>query len=561
MFCTCRAEKETYRLIHVRKNEEMWYAVYTEHRAKFPDCNGMLQWDTQREIQHGLCWEEACVCTLCPYSSERFRLYQEIDTGKRGKKAAAPNVGIHVGLSQTSMGYEGVRKVLLSSNTPAPSTSGLKKAAHKVCETIVQENKDDMSTRRQQLKTVNKLRGMPDNSIPVEGDAAYNNPIYSGVANTPFQSATQVTYIVAEGATKKRQIIALAAKNKLCATGAKSGLKCPGKDHACTANIKATDTIGNEKAWAAEALEDILQDGLEVSNITTDPDSGAYKASEDLYKEGKTQKQPEHCLDTRHLSANMRKKVQNLSFSKYMFRARLAADRKKMHSRFAHDIVKRCEVEFKLAHDFHAGDVSKLKKSLSKVRETILQCYQGNHTNCQKQSFACSGGRYKNWVVCSSYLPQPFQIMCTAQDICKIKNSIDYRLGDSMLEKTKFNTNTQKVEATNRSLRRSLPRSVTYTKAFSGRAHSAIHSCNNGPGESIIKLCDRTGAKITSGSKVSRSLLSLQRHTNQQSQYHKSSKAKFLRNKKRRQNYDLYDSQNMLIDQDNYKKGQLCSTI
>ena len=53
-----------------------------------------------------------------------------------------------------------------------------------------------MRLRRKQLKTVNKLRGFEEYSIPVE---AYTNPIYSGIGNTPFQAATQSTYIIAEG--------------------------------------------------------------------------------------------------------------------------------------------------------------------------------------------------------------------------------------------------------------------------------------------------------------------------------------------------------------------------
>ena len=103
-----------------------------------------------------------------------------------------------------------------------------------------------MRLRRKQLKTVNKLRGFEEYSIPVEGDGAYNNPIYSGIGNTPFQAATQSTYIIAEGTTHKRQIISLTAKNKLCLKGARHGLKCPSDDHDCSANINMMDTIGNE---------------------------------------------------------------------------------------------------------------------------------------------------------------------------------------------------------------------------------------------------------------------------------------------------------------------------
>ena len=71
----------------------------------------------------------------------------------------------------------------------------------------------------------------------------------------------------------------------------------------------------------------------------------------------------------------------------------------------------------------------------------------------------------------------------------------------------------QKCEATNRCLRRSLPKNTTFGRNFSGRALSAIHSINNGPGESLRNLCHSAGCPIPPSSKVALAIHKEQRHT------------------------------------------------
>ena len=74
-----------------------------------------------------------------------------------------------------------------------------------------------------------------------------------------------------------------------------------------------------------------------------------------------------------------------------------------------------------------------------------------------------------------------------------LRDCIDYRLGASIVEKTKLNSNSQKVESVNNVIRHALPKNVTFARNFSGRAHCAVFKCNNGPGEAILKLCEANG--------------------------------------------------------------------
>lgn len=537
----------------------MWNNVFKEHCDVNPHCSGQLKWDAGSERQRGLCWIEQATCTACSYRSKPYKLYSEINTNKPGMKAASPNVGIHAAMAQTPVGYTSLRKILLASNTPAPSHTGLFKSARKASKTIVKENQEDMKTRRQNLIELNKIRGEKDlGLISVEGDAAYNNPIYSGVGKTPFQAATQATYIMAESTTKNRDIIAMCTRNKLCMTCARNGPNSQESGHECSANIPMSATIGNEQSMAEDCLHEIVQDGLQLSSVTTDPDSGAAKATENLYNERILTSKPEHFLDTRHLSDNQRKSINKLSFSKQMFQGTTKNIREKNQKIFSNDLVKRCEAEFSASQSKHAGNILMLKRSLSHAKFAIIKCYQRDHTECRRYSLVCTGGKVRNWLNNSLYLPTGFKINPTEEDISLLHQCIDYRLAPKTLTKTRLGTNTQKVEATNRSLRRSLPKNVTYTTNFTGRAHAAIHSVNNGPGVSIHKLTKSLGAPISTGTKVSKALLGLQKSKLQQAAYHKSKKAKLARCKKIKYLYDLHEQTKSKQD---YKKSKLCPKI
>ena len=60
-----------------------------------------------------------------------------------------------------------------------------------------------------------------------------------------------------------------------------------------------------------ECLKQLKEDQLELRNITTGPDTAAYKAAENFYQQGNSQTEPENLIDIRHLSENVKKKVKN----------------------------------------------------------------------------------------------------------------------------------------------------------------------------------------------------------------------------------------------------------
>ena len=63
-------------------------------------------------------------------------------------------------------------------------------------------------------------------------------------------------------------------------------------------------TIGDRFTWAREGMADELRrkDGLQISEVTTDPDSSAGRTADSLYKNSLLQKETVHFIDTQNLS-------------------------------------------------------------------------------------------------------------------------------------------------------------------------------------------------------------------------------------------------------------------
>ena len=68
--------------------------VFHQHQQTSPSCSGRLDFDYASEQQRMLCWREKVICDRCQYESQMYNLYEEIKTGKPGRKPATANVGL-----------------------------------------------------------------------------------------------------------------------------------------------------------------------------------------------------------------------------------------------------------------------------------------------------------------------------------------------------------------------------------------------------------------------------------------------------------------------------------
>ncbi|XP_062577982.1 uncharacterized protein LOC134239870, partial [Saccostrea cucullata] len=414
--------------------------------------------DLATEERRGLGSRLGLCCTTCGYASRRYNLYEEVESKTRGRKAATVNYGLQVGLSQTPIGNDGMRKILLSTNTPPPSRKSLQKTSNKIMPLIETLNEADMSNRCRQLVDVNTLRGSDSpHAIPVQCDGMYNNPLYSGVGETPFQPATQTVYSFAENVTSKHQIVKMVTKNKICSKhghlleeGTANHQCSPG---VCGANLPMQHTIGDEFTWAREGMAELLcKDGLEVREVTTDPDSSAGRAADSLYRDGLLQNKPVHYIDTRHLSENIRKSIKKDQKLLEVMPKRTKAEKTKLLHNFALDAVDRCTAEINQAQAAYAGDADKMKNKISYAKHAIVKCYMGDHALCRKHSLVCKGRVSNNWVRKSSYLGHDFTIPSSVENEARLHACISKRLCPAVLDRTIKNSNSQKAESFNREL-------------------------------------------------------------------------------------------------------------
>lgn len=566
---TTESTSSTYKVMLPHKVEKLWQISTQEHLENYPDCRGHLKFDESGERKVGLCWQERLKCSDCDYVSSREKLYEELDSGKRGRKAAVPNVAVQVGLTHTGIGNTGLRSLLNAAHIAAPALSTLQSTSNDVSDKLIATNKEDMKRRRQNIKEINKIKGLPaDAGIRVEGDARYNNPLYTAAGNTPFQPATQVTYTICENVTPKKQILSVATHNKLCQTGArhagKSGTDrhCPNPHPGyCSATIAQEQSIGDEYQWATECVKDLLNDGITVKYYTSDCDSRASAAAADLYlQEGvSTESPPIHLKDPQHLARGQRRKVITTKFSARMFPGRTAVDRSKMKTRFADDLSDRCSAEHKAIHAHFEGDIVKVKRAISYTGDAIIECYKGHHQLCKKHSFVCDGSLTGKWN--ATFLPENCDITPTRKDESLLRECIDYRIGQKTVTDTMFLTNTQKSEGVNRAFSLRNPKNTTYSRNFSGRIHSAVHQMNNGPGQSLSLQLQAVGAPITPGSRIARQLKQKQKRHAYIKNYLRSKYARLRRCKLRIYKYKLYDMQSKKKSSVvHYKKGLIDNT-
>ena len=533
--------------------------VFREHIINHPQCMGNLNFDSTSEQKRGLVWRERAVCNHCDYTSRMFVLYNEVDTGKCGRKSADINMMVHIGMTQTTISATSLNKILLSAGLDAPSVPGLQKTANKVNPIIENANQQDMKSRRKLIKKINLYKNKPENQVSGECDGVYNNSLYSRVGRTPFQPATQAVLSFAENETVVKQILAIQTVNKLCSKHGFHSLSdepCDNKSGQCTATASMETNIGDEQKWADMCFRDLLLDDLEIKYLTTDGDTKAFQAAAELHAKKLTKTVPEHLFDTRHLSENHRKQLKNSQNVLNMMPARTKIARSALRNKFANDISKRCHAEFNRVHKQEKGNFKRLSRRINKCIFAIKSCYTGNHRQCKSLSTVCNGEKNDNWIYKSPFLPNLFKIDLSShqENEATLIECIEYRLSDDTLRKTKLNTNSQKVEATNRCIKRSLPKNCTFTRNFSGRANSAIHSVNNGPGESVRKLCEAVGCPIPPNSKAARGLNAIQTISENKKRREKTLAYKIKRKYRRIRIYALHEKHN---ETRNYIHAQL----
>lgn len=491
----------TYKLFNQNALQVMINTEIKNHMSYKQGCKGNLQFDTSAQIKWGLAWSERFKCDICDFKSQYHKLYEEVKSNKRGRKAAKINIGAQIGLMHTPISNKSFGEILNAANVISPCKSSMQKCSNKVSKEVEQINRDNMKSIRAKLVLENKRLGLKNEKlVRVETDARYNNPIFSS-GTTPFQAGTQVTQVMCENMTKSKKIISLFTGNKLCSVAARlrgRGLKvtCPNHTGICTANIAEDAPIGNESEYSSKCASEV-SDHLKISHITTDGDSRSFLGVKKVHGPN-----VESLRDVRHLSLSLKKAIMNCTFSTSLFQGQNKMNQK---SRFAMDIKARCIAELNKSFSVHNGNLDIIKAHMPEVIKTIVMCYKGYcGYNCRVNSYVCGGVPTNQWQ--RNYIANGNTCRITCDDEEKIINCIKILLGPKSLDLVRYLTSTQKSEAFNRSLSRCNPKNVTFSRNFPGRAHTAVHMRNNRFANSVLLFTEKLGAGITKGSSVAKQL-------------------------------------------------------
>ena len=554
------AERETYRIFHYGRVEDLWNIAISGHRQWSPRCHGRLEFDLTSEVKWGLGWIEKLMCKNCKYQSPSMKMYEEVETGKPGRKSGGLNRAVQVGLSHCMIGNSALRDLLLALNIPAPSEYGMQLQANNVSQVLESVNQKDMDARLDRLVRQCEYKVGKETFAPiiVEGDARYNNPMASCTGKTPYQPGSQVVYSICENVTPQKQVIGIAIKNKLCKTAeslrhqGKPAI-CPSHSGHCSANLKPEDSIGNEGLWAHEIFTKMFKGrpSLAIKYFTTDGDSRAFTGLQTVQSE-LSPVIPLQMRDPRHLTENLRNALKKENFSLRMFPGPTKAARDKQQASFALELSRRCTAEFEACHKKCNIDLAKMRKELANVPQTLVLCYQGDCSDCNDFSHVCGSRKKIPWK--KAFLEQDMQIYPTEADEQMLLACISMRLGHDILAKTFLNTSTQKCEAFNKALSRCNPKSVTLKRNFSGRIHSATHLTNCGISYSTRAKCTAVGAPLGTGTRVVTQLKKKHERICYMRKKMKSCEYKAGRIERRNKRYQQYHEQKT-VQPVHYQKG------
>ena len=533
-----------YGLLHLDKTTEFFNDANRQHRHHNFGCIGGLVWDYPRCINRGVCKEMNLKCDTCSFKTEYPRpLYHYDSTSVKGRPAAAPNKSLQVALARQGIGPKGLIDLIHGMHMEAPALSGLYKSGAQTTDILVDANQKDMGTKLEEVQQTNVRMGRPKNLISLEADGMYNNPISSGVGKTPFQAASQATFLGVENVTRNKYIVHAGTYNKLCHSCSNKGQH----DHVnCTRNLNPQDTIGNEGLYLKNAVNDINAQDCYVTHVTLDGDSNANKVARTLSQKGKSRELVEEievhrCV--RHLSQSVRQQIRNLTLSKNAFpAAKTAEQRAVIQKRFALDIVLRCNAEATSIVKAHVGDKASIQEEFRFVPDYVLSCYMGDCTECLQRSRICT--RKKPWH--RPYLSTMKTIVVTRDllepsdsDLTSLRQCLEKRFNTKSLS-IYLNKTTNKSEGTNRAILKSVPRHITFSRCFPGRVHAAVHSVNNKSGLSMLKLCRAVGATLPD--QLVPRLKKSDKRDDYIKAYKKSCPYKQKQCQKRHEMYELYDN-------------------
>ena len=313
---------------------------------------------------------------------------------------------------------------------------------------------------------------------------------------------------------------------------------------------------GNEEQYALETLTSLAANNIQPRHLVTDGDSAAHRAGDTLYSTGVLASRPIRAHDPTHNVRRMGKHVQAASFSARAFpTADLRSTKQGLQCALARDLPYRCSWEHRRAYDHFSGDKRRIQRRMTFVIDCLVRCYQNDHSHCRRTSFVCRPGR--PWYQHSPYIKKNFIMQLEGEDEETFRKLCQFRIGGKNLDYMNTLRSTQKCEAVNRGLSASCPKTVTFSRNFPGRIHSAAAQINRGPGGAIFDQLAAVGCRVAPGTRVARALLKMNIQSDRRRAYSRSLKYKLQRCRRR---HYWYRKHNEKKEKDTYRPGMVYET-
>ena len=472
-------DKDEYFITHIGSQEMMWNESFSAHLKKNPHCTGKLCLNKKWQAVISTQW--SLKCDQCPYESDRYCMYKPVMSNKRGRKKSTLNLALGAALLQTPIGPWVCEEILLTLGIDPGSRIGIQRVMTESGKITVRLGKENM--KEEQIKSELLRDGKKDT---LSADTRYDNNQYSSPTPGTFQAGRQSVTTVVSHTTNK--VIDTVFGNKHCPVAwalkrNNINVTCP-EHEGCLANLKFEDPIGNEGRYTRESARRLKDSNYKVGKIVTDKDSKGANAFADEYGEF-----IELLSDPVHLSRGHRRSTKQVPFSDTMFPG---TKRQKQFAkgRFAEDLKLRCTAEFNVAVILSKDPALKLETdeerkivltdSLSTTPEAILNCYKGDHSSCQANSFVCKPEDGRLWQKPCVITQMKEKITMTSTDEVRVLKAISLRLGASACSKTYENITTNKCEAMNRAYSKTNPKNTLSTTNFEPRILSAVLTTNLG---------------------------------------------------------------------------------
>ena len=130
----------------------------------------------------------------------------------------------------------------------------MQKTANKVGDTTSTMTLAELAKKREDVKRINRLRGLPEDApINIAIDSRYNSTSITGAYHA-VQNASQAITVAVEKKTAQNEIVGINIKNKLCTLGVSLrrrgvNVTCPGHAN-CTATLPANEPLSEYTAGA-----------------------------------------------------------------------------------------------------------------------------------------------------------------------------------------------------------------------------------------------------------------------------------------------------------------------